>query len=142
MFLLFGSFTLLRGPLSSFQIITWRLILTYEYLALAWLISRQLFLNYPVYPLPISFYFFLYLSSYSMAGFVVRWLAPDIFLSFSVCSFCFSYHDFSSYLFSACQPHLFFFSVLLLAIQLFIRPTRSFRQGKVTQLHRVKSNGT
>ena len=64
-YVLFYSFGFLRGLPPSSQINhTQRLILSYECLALAWLVSCQLFLNYPVYLLPLDFYlslFFVYL---------------------------------------------------------------------------------
>ena len=50
-----------RGLPPSSQINTCRLILTCECLALAWLISSQLFLNYPIYLLPLGFYLSLFL---------------------------------------------------------------------------------
>ena len=59
-----------ESPHSSQINHTLRFILSYECLALAWLVSCQLFLSYPNHPLPLGFYLSLFL---------------DIFLSFLLC---------------------------------------------------------
>lgn len=85
LFCCFWCCLLFAVPLSSSQINTQRHILTYEYLALEWLIFRQFFLNYLIYLLPLDFccslfYIPLFLS-YSVSGCVSGWLAPSILLS-------------------------------------------------------------
>lgn len=69
----FFLFVSLRGA-PGFQIITGRLILSYEFSVLAWLVSIQLFLSHLVYLLPLGLYLSLFyvpfISSYSVACFV------------------------------------------------------------------------
>lgn len=107
---------------AHYPVPTWRLILNYECLALAWLVSSQLFLNYPIYLLPLGFFPFLtsvILLSLLFCGWLCDWVA-GFFLS---CSFIFLSPVFSLY--SLCMPAPPILSpVWLLAIQLFIRPMR------------------
>ena len=127
----FNSFgSLFFGDLlPSSQINTQRCIVT-----LMWLVSRQLFLNYPIYLLPLSFYLslFLYTFSYFLLCVLLYswaagpWCPPSPFL---IPKYFFS-PFLLLYILSACQTHLSFFPALLLAIQLFIRPIKYFRQTK------------
>lgn len=59
---LFFTLYVLRGRLPTSHIITWRLSLSFEYLALFWHFSCQLcFTNYPMYCLLLDFYLSLFL---------------------------------------------------------------------------------
>lgn len=83
----------------NFRIDMQRCFLTNKYLALALLVSNQLFLSkiIPIlfnYILLWTFYLFLFYTSffhsYSLSGCVARWLAPSKLLSFFVFSLLFS----------------------------------------------------
>ena len=99
LFLFFGGL-----PPSS-QIITWRLILSYECLALAWLISSQLFLKYPVYLLPLGFLplsisVYLFFPSYSTSGWVAGPWHPLLSLLLFFSFYFYSLPDSPTYPFS------------------------------------------
>lgn len=77
---LFFTLYSLRGPLLSSQIITRRLILSYECPALAWLVSSQLFLTKIIlsYLLPLGFYLSLFLYTFLyffLRGLLCSWVA-------------------------------------------------------------------
>lgn len=95
---LFFTLYSLRGPLPSSQIITQRLILSYECPALAWLVSSWLFLTKIILSIfclwAFIFLYSIYLSSYSMACCVTEWRATGVL------SPSFPPSLFSSYLFS------------------------------------------
>lgn len=116
--------------------------LIYKYPDLTWLVSCKFFLNYPNYLLSLGFDFFPYFcQSYFPSFFVfccvVGRLAPDIFL-------------FLFYLAPSSSPPKFLFlfilspdspicplSVLLFALQFFVRPSGILdRHG--SQIHRAK----
>ena len=119
-------FTLLGGPPPSSQInLTWRLILSYECLALACLVCMPAFLNLSIFGLgaftflyfSISFLFFL-LRAWLCSWMTGLWSLP---LSFLVSRSLFPRVLLIIILFSF-WPHLFLSSASLLAVQLFIRP--------------------
>lgn len=79
------SLCLFEWGAPSFQIITGRLILSYEFPVSAWLVSSQLFLSHPVYLLPLGLYLSLFyisfFSSYFVVCFVARCLTLYVLLS-------------------------------------------------------------
>ena len=110
-------------------------VLTYECLTLAWFISSQFFLNYSIYLLPLGFYlpllYILLFPSYSVAGCVAVWLCGWPLASSSPFPFLSSPSSLLSSIYFLClETCLFLSPAQLLAVQLFIKPIRCFRQAK------------
>lgn len=119
-------FLLSGEPSPSFQVDTPRLILTYECLSLAGLVSSQLLnLNYPIFPrATFSLWAFTFLHStylfflLTLVGCVTGWLAPVSSLSPFLAphsSFYCEPRFLLLFIFSAWQPHLFLSFPSLLA---------------------------
>lgn len=121
------------GHLFSSQINTQSLSLSHECWAFTWLVSSQLFCNYPIYLLSLCFYLYLFCiplyTSYSMPCCVAGWPAPDdVLYSFAHSSILLP--DFFSYLVSLLAALPILSPAFLLVFQLFIRAVGCFRQEK------------
>lgn len=112
---LFFTLYVLRGRLPTSHIITWRLSLSFEYLALFWHFSCQLCFTNLSYVLfasgLLSFFisaYLLFLSSY-MSDCVTEWTIPSILLSYSHFLVPLFLHS----IFSAWKPNLFLSCLLI-----------------------------